>query len=85
MAFWNNHRSTDKDVADLARKVAIVTFGKKYGWICRSKSTKSASNRMIELDKELRKYLELAIRDRSNKTLMKQLDSMYDRYLNGGK
>lgn len=85
MAFWNNRRSTDNDVADLARKVAIVTFGKKYGWICRSKSTKGASNRMIELDKELRKYLELAIRNRNNKTLMKQLDSMYDRYLNGGK
>lgn len=85
MAFWNNRRSTDNDVADLARKVAIVTFGKKYGWICRSKSTKGALNRMIELDKELRKYLELAIRNRNNKTLMKQLDSMYDRYLNGGK
>lgn len=84
MAFWNN-RSTDNDVADLARKVAIVTFGKKYGWICRSKSTKDAPNRMIELDKELQKYIELALRDRNNKTFMKQLDSLYDKYLNGGK
>ena len=84
MAFWNNKNSV-ADVTDLARKVAVVTFGKKYGWICRSKSNKDAPNRMIELDKELQKYMELVIRDRNNKTLMKQLDSAYEKYLNGGK
>ena len=84
MAFWNN-KSNDNDVADLARKVAIVTFGKKYGWICRSKSTKDAPNRMRQLDKELQKYIDVVMKDRNNKTIMSQLDSLYEKYLNGGR
>lgn len=56
MAFWNNKSTVD--VADLARKAAVVTFGKKYGWICRSKSAKDAANRMKELDEEIQKYID---------------------------
>ena len=82
MAFWNT-KSSVADVADLARKAAVVTFGKKYGWLCRSKSSANASNRMVELDKELQKYIDVVVKDRNNKTLMSQLDSLYERYLNG--
>ena len=81
MAFWNNKSTVD--VADLARKAAVVTFGKKYGWICRSKSAKNASNRMVELDRELRQYIDYVIKSSSNKSAMEQLDSLYEKYLNG--
>ena len=84
MAFWNN-KTSDNDVADLVRKVAVVTFGRKYGWICRSKSSKDASERMRQLDRELQKYIDVVMKDRNNKTIMSQLDSLYERYLNGGK
>ena len=82
MTFWNN-RSKANDVADLVRKVAIVTFGRKYGWVCRSKSAKNASNRMVELDKELRKYIDYVIKNSSNKSVIQQLDSLYEKHLNG--
>ena len=84
MAFWNN-KSKDNDVADLVRKVAVVTFGKKYGWICRSKSVKGACNRMKELDEEIQKYIDLVVKNKNNKDAVKQLDSLYEKYLNGGK
>ena len=81
MAFWNNRNS---DVVDLARKAAVVTFGKKYGWICRSKSVKDASNRMKELDKEIQEYIDSVVNNRNNKVVVEQLDSLYEKYLNGG-
>lgn len=83
MAFWNN-KSTD-NVADLTRKVAVVVFGKKYGWICRSKSTKDAANRMRELDEEIQKYVDSVVKNKNNKAVVEQLDSLYEKYLNGGK
>lgn len=83
MAFWNN-KNTD-DVVDLARKVAVVVFGKKYGWICRSKSVKDASNRMKELDKEIREYMDSVVKNKNNKDAVEKLDNLYEKYLNGGK
>lgn len=83
MAFWNNKSTVD--VVDLARKAAVVTFGKKYGWICRSKSVKDASNRMKELDEEIQKYIDSVVKNKNNKAVVEQLDSLYEKYLNGGK
>lgn len=82
MAFWDN-KSKAIDVANLVRKAAIVTFGRKYGWVCRSKSAKDASNRMVELDRELQKYIDHVIANKHNKADIKELDSLYEKYLSG--
>lgn len=83
MAFWNS-KNMDY-AADLARKAAVVVFGKKYGWICRSKSVKDASNRMKDLDKEIQEYIDSVVKNRNNREVVEQLDHLYEKYLNGGK
>lgn len=82
--FSRNKTPNTSEYVELARKVAVVVFARKYGWITRSKSNKKSVSRMSGLDADLNEALSKAFSSTDVSKEIKSIETEYQTAIGGG-